>query len=177
MNGNLTLDSFGKMYPKSYLPSMVTGLRFLSAPIFLYTFVKGQLSLALLIILFAGATDILDGYLARRMNATSNLGAYLDVVADFILVFSSFLAFAVGGWYHYWVLGLISFIFILFIATSSSKKPIYDPVGKYLGSYFMGMIFLSILFPQEFLWQILLAILVILTIVSVLSRILYLSSR
>jgi CDP-diacylglycerol--glycerol-3-phosphate 3-phosphatidyltransferase/cardiolipin synthase len=165
------------MYPRSYLPSAVTCLRFLSAPIFIYTFVKGQFTLALLIILFAGATDILDGYLARRMNATSNLGAYLDVAADFILVFSSFLAFAVGGWYPYWVLGLISFIFILFIATSSSKKPIYDPVGKYLGSYLMGMVFLSVLFPQTFFRQILLVILVLLVITSILSRILYISGR
>lgn len=163
------------MQVKSYIPSAVTGLRFISAPLFFYTFINGEYTFSSLIILFAGVTDILDGYLARHMNATSNLGAYLDVAADFILVFFSFSALAVGGWYPYWVLGLISFIFILFIATSSSKKPIYDPVGKYLGSYLMGMVFLSVLFPQEFSRQILLAILVLLTIISILSRILYLS--
>jgi phosphatidylglycerophosphate synthase len=163
------------MQVKSYFPSAVTVLRFISALLFFYTFINGEYTFSSLIIIFAGVTDILDGYLARRMNATSNLGAYLDVAADFILVFFSFSALAVGGWYPYWVLGLISFIFILFIATSSSKKPIYDPVGKYLGSYLMGMVFLSVLFPQEFFRQILLTILVLLTIISILSRILYLS--
>jgi CDP-diacylglycerol--glycerol-3-phosphate 3-phosphatidyltransferase/cardiolipin synthase len=163
------------MQVKSFIPSAVTGLRFISAPLFFYTFINGEYVFSLLIILFASVTDILDGYMARHMNATSNLGAYLDVAADFILVFFSFSALIVGGWYPYWVLGLISFIFILFIATSSSKKPIYDPVGKYLGSYLMGMVFFSVLFPLEFFRQILLAILILLTIISILSRILYLS--
>lgn len=165
------------MFLKSRIPSVVTILRFLSASLFFYTFTNGQLSISSFIILFAALTDILDGYLARKMDVTSNLGAYLDVTADFVLVFVSFLAMAIMAWYPYWVLGLIGLIFFLFIATSSSEKPLYDPVGKYLGSYLMGMVILSLWFPQTYFKQILIFILVLLVIISIISRLLYLSGR
>lgn len=171
------LPHYLKMYLKSCIPSAVTILRFLAAPLFFYTFIDGQFSVSSLIMLFAAGTDILDGYLARKMDVTSSIGAYLDVTADFVLVFASFLAMTSTGWYPYWVLGLISLIFFLFIATSSSKKLIYDPVGKYLGSYLIGMVLLSVIIPKIFLRQILLFLLFLLVIVSVISRILYLTGR
>ncbi|WJI09273.1 CDP-alcohol phosphatidyltransferase family protein [Methanobacterium sp. CWC-01] len=163
------------MSSKSYLPSAVTCLRFIATPLFFYSFSGGQYIISLLIIVFAGVTDILDGYLARRMDSTSTLGAYLDVTADFTLIFVSFLAFVVRGWYDSWVLLLISTLFVVFLASSRLKKPIYDPVGKYLGSFLMGMILLSLLFPQPFLRQILLIILVLLSIISLISRFIFLS--
>ena len=163
------------MSSKSYLPSAVTCLRFIATPLFFYSFSGGQYIISLLIIVFAGVTDILDGYLARRMDSTSTLGAYLDVTADFTLIFVSFLAFVVRGWYDSWVLLLISTLFVVFLASSRLKKPIYDPVGKYLCSFLMGMILLSLLFPQPFLRQILLIILVLLSIISLISRFIFLS--
>lgn len=163
------------MSSKSYLPSAVTCLRFIATPLFFFSFSGGQYIISLLIIVFAGVTDILDGYLARRMDSTSTLGAYLDVTADFTLIFVSFLAFVVRGWYDSWVLLLISTLFVVFLASSRLKKPIYDPVGKYLGSFLMGMILLSLLFPQPFLRQILLIILVLLSIISLISRFIFLS--
>jgi len=154
---------------------MVTGLRFISATLFFHTFINGQFTLSILIALFAGGTDILDGYLARKINATSNIGAYLDVLADFALVIFSFTAFIIQGWYPYWVLGIIILIFAIFIATSSIKKPVYDPVGKYLGSYLTGMIVISVLFTEDFVRQILLIVLVLMVITSMISRIIFLS--
>jgi phosphatidylglycerophosphate synthase len=163
------------MSSKSYLPSAVTCLRFIAAPLFFYSFSSGQYIISLLIIVFAGVTDILDGYLARKMDSTSTLGTYLDITADFTLIFVSFMAFVVGGWYDSWVLLLIITLFVVFIASSPLKKPIYDPVGKYLGSFLMGMILLSLLFPQPFIRQILLIILVLLAIISFISRFIFLS--
>ncbi|HNR26417.1 MAG TPA: CDP-alcohol phosphatidyltransferase family protein [Methanobacteriaceae archaeon] len=165
------------MHPKTYIPSVVSILRFISAPLLFYTFIIGQFPLSAFIILFAALTDIMDGCLARRWDAVSTFGAYLDVTADFVLVFLAFFAMASAGWYSNCVLGLISLSFFLFLATSRSKKPIYDPMGKYLGSYMMGMVFLSVLFPQTFLRQILLFILVLMVIISTISRLLYLTGR
>lgn len=152
---------------------MVTSLRFLSAPLFFYTFINGQFPLYFLLALFAGATDIADGYLARKMNATSDLGAYLDVGADFVLILFSFLAFILVGWYPWWVMGIAIFMFFLFIVTSGLKKPIYDPVGKYLGTYLMGMVILSVLFPETFFRHILLVGLFFMALTSIISRILF----
>jgi hypothetical protein len=61
-------------------------------------------------------------------------------------------------------------MFCMFIGTSGLKKPVYDPVGKYLGAYLMVMIFLSILSPEILVRQILLILLLILCLVSVISR-------
>jgi len=45
-------------------------------------------------------SDILDGALARKLHATSNIGRYLDVVADFTLLFSISSVYMVQGLYH-----------------------------------------------------------------------------
>ena len=58
--------------------------------------------MALAIGLFAGLTDALDGFLARRLDALSNLGAALDPVADKTLITVCVLCFAMVGlipWY------------------------------------------------------------------------------
>ena len=63
--------------------------------------------------LLAGASDILDGYLARRLNAESRTGAYLDSAADFLLFSVVFLRFLpILDWPHwliFWIaaVGLI----------------------------------------------------------------------
>jgi CDP-diacylglycerol--glycerol-3-phosphate 3-phosphatidyltransferase/cardiolipin synthase len=165
------------MLYKSHLPSALTFLRIIAAPLFFYVFIDGQLILSLLILVFAGFTDILDGYVARKLNLSSVLGAYLDVTADFLLIFSCFLSFIIVGWYDYWVLLLICFLFSLFIVTSSLKKPIYDPIGKYLGSFLIIMAILSILNQETLLKQILLILLILMTIISIISRVLFLSRR
>jgi CDP-diacylglycerol--glycerol-3-phosphate 3-phosphatidyltransferase/cardiolipin synthase len=61
-------------------------------------------------------------------------------------------------------------MFILFIGTSGLKKPVYDPVGKYLGAYLMVMIFILLLFQEPLIREILLVLLVIIWLVSIISR-------
>ena len=41
----------------------------------------------LLVYIFCGITDILDGFIARKINATSELGSKLDSFADMIIIF------------------------------------------------------------------------------------------
>ncbi len=52
---------------------------------------------ALAIFLFAGATDVLDGYLARRLGETSAFGAMLDLVADRLLTLATVTGLIAGG--------------------------------------------------------------------------------
>jgi cardiolipin synthase len=70
------------------IPNLLTIARLLCVPIaLLVVFIKPSAHLTLLLIfLFASATDFLDGFLARRWNATSKLGTMLDPVADKLLV-------------------------------------------------------------------------------------------
>lgn len=79
------------------LPMALTWMRVALVPVFVLVFYLPQLSdsgllhwlappLAALVFAFASATDWLDGWLARRWNVVSKLGAFLDPVADKILV-------------------------------------------------------------------------------------------
>ncbi|MDT8383124.1 MAG: CDP-diacylglycerol--glycerol-3-phosphate 3-phosphatidyltransferase [Gammaproteobacteria bacterium] len=71
------------------LPNALTLLRIALIPVFVVLFYLpvGWANLAVTIVFaFAAGTDWLDGYLARRMNLTSAFGAFLDPVADKLMV-------------------------------------------------------------------------------------------
>lgn len=65
-----------------HIPNMLTVMRLLLVPLFAVTFFLGSPLAALPLFLLAGATDVLDGYLARRFRWGSTLGKVLDPVAD-----------------------------------------------------------------------------------------------
>ena len=71
------------------IPNQITLLRILLIPVFVLVFYypfKWNSQIACLIFTLAAVTDILDGYLARKLNQTSSLGAFLDPVADKLMV-------------------------------------------------------------------------------------------
>jgi cardiolipin synthase len=74
---------------KSKLPNWLTYSRIIVIPLMVAAFyVHGKLGfwLASSLFLYASITDFLDGYLARAWNASSNLGRFLDPIADKLLV-------------------------------------------------------------------------------------------
>lgn len=76
------------------VPNILSGFRLLLAPIFLYLFIQEQIfwrALSLLIFFIAAATDFIDGYIARRFNAESEFGVFLDPLADKFLTFAGFI--------------------------------------------------------------------------------------
>ena len=152
------------------LPNALSYIRIILSPIFFYTFINNLILISIGILVLAGITDILDGFIARQRGLSSSKGAYLDVTSDFILIISCFLAFVTIGWYDSLILVLIFLMFILFIGTSGLKKPVYDPVGKYLGAYLMVMIFISLIFPEPVVRQILVILLLIMSLCSIISR-------
>ena len=71
------------------IPTLLTLLRIALIPIFVVVFYlpyEGMRAAAALIFSIAAITDWLDGYLARRLNQASALGAFLDPVADKLMV-------------------------------------------------------------------------------------------
>jgi CDP-diacylglycerol--glycerol-3-phosphate 3-phosphatidyltransferase/cardiolipin synthase len=161
------------MFKRSFIPSGISSIRFLIAPLFVFTFFKGLYPLSILIFALACFTDFMDGYVARKMDTTSNAGAYMDVTADFVLILACFSVYVFVGWYDPLVLLLIITMFSLFIATSGLKTPVYDPVGKYLGAFLMGMIVLSLLLPQPTVRQILMVLLILFCLSSIVSRLFF----
>jgi CDP-diacylglycerol--glycerol-3-phosphate 3-phosphatidyltransferase len=71
------------------IPNILTGFRIFLIPIFVllyYLPVTWSASVAAFVFFLAGITDILDGYLARKLNQQTAFGAFLDPVADKIMV-------------------------------------------------------------------------------------------
>ena len=74
------------------LPNMLTLARICLTPVIaLLPFIEGYWPkvIAFLIFLAAGASDVIDGYLARRYNEVSELGQLLDPIADKLLLFAT----------------------------------------------------------------------------------------
>lgn len=75
------------MLPSVYynLPNLVSFVRILMAPVLLYLAIDQQAMMFIGVLLFTGFTDVLDGFLARRLNLVSQLGAQLDSWGDFFV--------------------------------------------------------------------------------------------
>lgn len=87
------------------IPNILTSLRILLIPIFVlvYYLPYDWAPMATgIIFAIAGFTDWLDGYLARKWNQTSPFGAFLDPVADKLLVAIS-LVLLVEGYANWWI--------------------------------------------------------------------------
>ncbi len=77
--------------------NQLTLLRMLLIPLFVILVVYGQLGWALVVFGTAGLTDGLDGLIARRTGQRSSLGAWLDPMADKLLLVSAFIVLTVPG--------------------------------------------------------------------------------
>ncbi|HEX9690445.1 MAG TPA: CDP-diacylglycerol--glycerol-3-phosphate 3-phosphatidyltransferase [Thermoanaerobaculia bacterium] len=80
------------------LPNFITLVRLAALPFFLLSIAEGRFGIALAIFVAAGISDGVDGYLARRFRMNSALGAYLDPIADKLLLMSSYLFLAVPSY-------------------------------------------------------------------------------
>ena len=129
------------------IPTFISSLRIAALPLFFYLYNLGNITACLILLAFCAATDFFDGYLARKLKATSRFGAYYDATTDFILVTGIFAIFYANGYYPIWLLLLIAVSFVQFLATSVYAKKLYDPVGRYLGSALYIGIVLTLLWP------------------------------
>jgi cardiolipin synthase len=91
------------------IPNFITLARILSVPVIFYLLISEQSQLAFYVFVCAGLSDAVDGYLAKRFNWASELGAYLDPLADKLLIVSIYIALAVRNELPLWlVLAVVS---------------------------------------------------------------------
>lgn len=152
------------------VPSGLSILRIILAVILFYSFLSELRIFSIIIFIFAILTDFLDGYFARRLKVTSNYGAFLDTIADFVLIITIFSAFTIVKLYPYWILILITIMFLQFILTSGMKKPIYDPLGKYYGAFLFICVFITLISSLSYIINILLILIVLFTFISIFTR-------
>jgi cardiolipin synthase (CMP-forming) len=86
------------------VPNQITLLRLGFLPLFLVSIAYDHYRWALLILVVAGLSDGVDGLLARSLNQSSSLGAYLDPIADKLLLSSSFVILAFKQQIDLWLM-------------------------------------------------------------------------
>lgn len=87
-------------------------------PLSLYLLATHRYAWTLVALFFLGATDWLDGYLARALNQQSELGKYMDVVADRISVVFIALGLVFAGLVPWWVVCVIAGVDAIVAATT-----------------------------------------------------------
>ena len=95
------------MFSVLNLPNFITLLRIGAIPVFLILLVDERYTEALIVFILAGITDSLDGLLARWLDARTTLGAFIDPLADKLLLVSSFVILAFLGDIPRWLAVLV----------------------------------------------------------------------
>jgi cardiolipin synthase (CMP-forming) len=85
---------------KFTIPNFLTLLRMGMVPLFIIMVLNGDSRKALLVFVAAGITDALDGFIARFWGQQSLLGAYLDPIADKILLTSAYVVLSIPSLNH-----------------------------------------------------------------------------
>lgn len=89
------------------IPNIITLVRILLVPVIVWAIASGQMKIAFGIFVIAGVSDAVDGFLAKRFNMASELGALLDPLADKALLVSIYVALGIWGAFPRWIVILV----------------------------------------------------------------------
>lgn len=113
------------------VPNQLTVFRLLMLPFILIAMIYRWHDIALGLFLLAVITDVIDGIIARRLNQQTLLGAYLDPIADKLLLSSAFIVQALIGAIPWWLtilvlsrdLIILSTVLVVMLATETRDFP------------------------------------------------------
>lgn len=89
------------------IPNLITLGRILLVPVVVWAITSGAMLFAFVFFLAAGLSDAVDGYLAKRLRQTSELGAYLDPLADKVLIVSIYISLGIANAIPRWLVILV----------------------------------------------------------------------
>ena len=116
------------------IPNLITFGRLLAVPLAVWLILDERYEAAFWVFIAAGISDALDGYIAKRFDSRSRLGALLDPAADKALLTGVYVALALAGTLPAWLVflvvlrdGLIVIGFLLIYATAVPRRfePLY----------------------------------------------------
>jgi cardiolipin synthase (CMP-forming) len=161
------------------IPNQITFLRLGFLPFFLILISYEHYRWALLVLVFAGLSDAIDGLLARQLNQRSALGAYLDPIADKLLLSSSFIILAFKQKLAWWltiiilsrdVMILIVAVVILLISGYRPFPPsLYGKLTTAFQILLVFMVVLSAAFPHPAFQLVIRALVFVVTGLTVFS--------
>ncbi|CAM3695712.1 CDP-alcohol phosphatidyltransferase family protein [Cohnella lubricantis] len=101
------------------IPNILTMSRFVMIPVFLVLYFNDHPVIALFVVLLAGLTDLLDGYIARRSGQITTTGIMLDPLADKLMMLSIVAALVIGGEIPWAAAAVMAFREVGMIASSA----------------------------------------------------------
>ncbi len=79
------------------IPNLITLARILTVPLVVWAISSGEMLIAFILFVAAGISDAIDGFLAKRFDMASEIGAYLDPIADKALIVSIYVSLGIAG--------------------------------------------------------------------------------
>jgi cardiolipin synthase (CMP-forming) len=115
---------------------MVTVGRLLMVVPVVWLVIAGQLEMAFWLFVAAGISDALDGYIAKNFNARTELGAYLDPLADKVLLNGIYVALTLIGWLPVWLTALVisrDLLIVLGVILIQRRDPVFRAMPLVIG--------------------------------------------
>ncbi len=89
------------------IPNLITLARILLVPIVVWAITAGEMRIAFILFLAAGISDAIDGFLAKRFGMATEVGAYLDPLADKAMLVSIYIALGIAQAIPRWLVILV----------------------------------------------------------------------
>jgi len=89
------------------IPNLITLARILLVPVVVWAIASNQMLVAFLLFAAAGVSDAVDGFLAKRFGMASQLGAFLDPLADKVLIVSIYVSLGIVDALPRWLVILV----------------------------------------------------------------------
>jgi cardiolipin synthase len=89
------------------LPNLFTLARLVLAPFVASDILHGRYGRAIILLFAAGFTDVIDGFLARRFEISTRVGAYFDPIADKILLSVVYVSLGLAGAMPWWMVAVV----------------------------------------------------------------------
>lgn len=118
---------------KKQLPNIITISRLISLVVGFILFIKGNMLLSLLFYVYGAISDSIDGYLARRLDAYSKLGQYLDAISDKLYFLSLIIILLINKKYSIIISAImeVAIAVINYLMIRRGKKIFTERVGKF----------------------------------------------
>jgi cardiolipin synthase len=134
------------------IPNILTIIRLLLVPVFILVFfseIPNAMLISFLIFLFAGLTDFLDGYIARKYNLVTKWGSVLDPLADKLMSITVLLCLTYEAIIPVWVLVVIMAKELLMIIGGAVlyKKGTYVP-ARFYGKVATVLFYVAVIFLE-----------------------------
>jgi cardiolipin synthase len=111
-----------------YIPNLICIARILLVAPIVWSLLEDDYGLALFLVLTAGLSDALDGYLARRFDWRTRLGGLLDPAADKLLMLSLFVTLSWLGWVPTWFTAIVIGRDVIIVAGIVAYQALVEPV-------------------------------------------------